>query len=547
MKSGRALLDQLSEGWLLAILFQVFRTNVTKKVLHLFPPGLSHRPRVKATQMPPAQASSPVTNNRTLQPSLSTTLHPLMSTSQPSATTRKTIKTEPISSGTAIAQIIDHGVAVVSTPHLPHIVDHPPLTPAQIKREKVESRALNGVEVGRRGVQAASFPLVHPPSSMATHSSSSSSSSFPLIQTTSLLKCPAPHCGYCSLSIPDIQVHIASCRPPSSASAPAPVVHVDIKDSNLGVKGEVKREDAVDPLAKKEVEEQPALEEVVDDSDEVESISSTTSSPSCCPEPSCNYTTTSLSSLQAHAIMHQRKAILQAAGRSVCPVCRDDFGNLATLKKHVEDTHGERRDRTIVCGLQDCGKVIDGPQFYRHVLHNHYGSKYKLKCDQCDYRATTTTHLRNHLMKHLDERPHKCDDCDKAFRTRPQLVEHQAVSHRDLEEESCDKCEKKFASKGKLAKHKQTQHSEQTHKCPECEKAFSTKAGLKSHERRVHRGEEGGEGSSLCPECGLGGTVCKCGKASTSTACPVCGKQVHGKERNIFLLVHPKGVCRQKV
>ena len=147
-------------------------------------------------------------------------------------------------------------------------------------------------------------------------------------------------------------------------------------------------------------------------------------------------------------------------------------------------------------------------------------------------------------MKHLDERPHKCDDCDKAFRTRPQLVEHQAVSHRDLEEESCDKCEKKFASKGKLAKHKQTQHSEQTHQCRECEKAFSTKAGLKSHERRVHRGEEGGEGSSLCPECGLGGTVCKCGKASTSTACPVCGKQVHGKERNISKHVHPNVVCR---
>ena len=197
-----------------------------------------------------------------------------------------------------------------------------------------------------------------------------------------------------------------------------------------------------------------------------------------------------------------------------------------------------------MCGLQDCGKVIDGPQFYRHVLHNHYGSKYKLKCDQCDYRATTTTHLRNHLMKHLDERPHKCDDCDKAFRTRPQLVEHQAVSHRDLEEESCDKCEKKFASKGKLAKHKQTQHSEQTHQCRECDKAFSTKAGLKSHERRVHRGEEGGEGSSLCPECGLGGTVCKCGKASTSTACPVCGKQVRSKRKK-HLHTCPSERCLQ--
>ena len=456
---------------------------------------------------------------------LPSTTHPLLLSSQPSVATRKTIKTEPPSSNPAVCQVVEQGFAVVSTPDIPTTLDHTiPLTPAQIKREKVEARGLNGVESGRRGVQAASFPLVHPPSSLSTHSSSSS---FPLIQTTSLLKCPAPHCGYCSLSIPDIQVHIAGCRPSSSASAPAPVVHVDIKDSNLGVKGEVKREEAVDPLAKKEIEEQPNQEEEVEDeSDEVQSISSTSSSPACCPETSCTYTTHSLSSLQAHAIMHQRKAILQAAGRSVCPVCREDFGNLAALKKHVEETHGERKGGTIVCNLQECGKVIDGPQFYRHVLHNHYGSKYKLKCDQCEYRASTTTHLRNHLMKHLDERPHKCNDCDKAFRSRPQLAEHQAATHRDSEKENCDKCEKTFASKGKLSKHKQLHHSDQSHDCPDCEKTFSSRAGLKSHERRVHKSGEGAEGRGLCPECGSGGNACKCGKASISTACPVCGKQV---------------------
>ena len=456
---------------------------------------------------------------------LPTTLHPLLLSSQPSPAARKTIKTEPSSSSLAMCQRVEQSFAVVSTPDIPPVMDHTPLTPAQIKRENVEARGLNnGLEGGRRGVQAASFPLVHPPSSLSTHSSSSS---FPLIQTTSLLKCPAPHCGYCSLSIRDIQVHIAGCRPPSSsANAPAPVVHVDIRDSNLGVKGEVKREEAVDPLAKKEIEEQATEEEIEDESDEVQSVSSTSSSPACCPESSCTYITTSLSSLQAHSIMHQRKAILQAAGRSVCPVCREDFGNLTALKKHVEENHGERKNGTIVCSLRDCGKVIDGPQFYRHVLHNHYGSKYKLKCDQCEYRASTTTHLRNHLMKHLDERPHKCNDCDKAFRSRPQLAEHQAATHRDSDEENCDKCERKCVSKGKLSKHKQLHHSDQSHICPECEKTFSSRAGLKSHERRVHRNEGGGEGEGLCPECGVGGAACKCGKASTPTACPVCGKQV---------------------
>ena len=67
-------------------------------------------------------------------------------------------------------QRVEQSFAVVSTPDISPVMDHTPLTPAQIKREKVEARGLNnGVEGGRRGVQAASFPLVHPPSSQNDH------------------------------------------------------------------------------------------------------------------------------------------------------------------------------------------------------------------------------------------------------------------------------------------------------------------------------------------------------------------------------------------
>jgi len=37
-------------------------------------------------------------------------------------------------------------------------------------------------------------------------------------------------------------------------------------------------------------------------------------------------------------------------------------------------------------------ETIDPLQLYRHILLNHY-----LKCDQCDFSTTTSTHLKSHL------------------------------------------------------------------------------------------------------------------------------------------------------
>ena len=79
----------------------------------------------------------------------------------------------------------------------------------------------------------------------------------------------------------------------------------------LGLKKEQQfKQEAVDPLAKKEVEEQgqEELEQKIHDtieteqeeeSDDIERISSSSSSSSsCCPLPSCSYTAPSPSALQ---------------------------------------------------------------------------------------------------------------------------------------------------------------------------------------------------------------------------------------------------------
>ena len=124
-----------------------------------------------------------------------------------------------------------------------------------------------------------------------------------------------------------MQAHIAQCRPPAdpgpgvqeqgvklqysaAQGSEAAVqseegVHVDVKPNTLGLKKEQQfKQEAVDPLAKKELEEQGQEQEKVqgqeqeEDTDDIQSVSSASSSAACCPEVSCHYTTNSPSSLQ---------------------------------------------------------------------------------------------------------------------------------------------------------------------------------------------------------------------------------------------------------
>ena len=83
-------------------------------------------------------------------------------------------------------------------------------------------------------------------------------------------------------------------------------------------------------------------------------------------------------------------------------------------------------------------------------------------------------------------RPYSCKVCDKRFRTKHHLNQHEQ-SHAAVQMYTCSQCEKQFATQHCLSRHMNVHSSK--YKCTECGKCFGNKANLATHSR-THSGEK---------------------------------------------------------
>ena len=85
---------------------------------------------------------------------------------------------------------------------------------------------------------------------------------------------------------------------------------------------------------------------------------------------------------------------------------------------------------------------------------------------------------------------HKCDNCDKLFKSKRSLRCHMKYMHSDnAETHSCPECGKEFSRKTNLNAHLKALHSaeSETHTCPECGNEFSNKSNLNFHIANFHQ------------------------------------------------------------
>ncbi|KAF7380970.1 hypothetical protein HZH68_015845 [Vespula germanica] len=206
----------------------------------------------------------------------------------------------------------------------------------------------------------------------------------------------------------------------------------------------------------------------------------------------------------------------------LCTDCNDKLPSLEALEEHHETVHNQQAKYMCV----QCCKVYD--KYYGFLTHvKRHKTKAKYNCEDCGKSFVHKRVLDSHKAVHSEERPYvcqtcgkafrqqsalyihsrchlpdtmknrfQCDQCDKRFSTKPNLVTHKRI-HSGVRNFTCDQCGKSFIQKGNLEAHFLTHSADKPYSCSQCPKAFKTPLQLKKHET-VHTGAK----PHQCAVCG---------------------------------------------
>ena len=179
-----------------------------------------------------------------------------------------------------------------------------------------------------------------------------------------------------------------------------------------------------------------------------------------------------------------------------CPLCGHQTSE-ADFIEHVETMHSSERD----CGI--CKKkFIHHRRFMEHLLAQHTSGE-MYKCMVCKKCFPHFTIFQNHIKwKHsgnVISHVRVCYVCGANYTRGGAFRQHIKTHATDLPR--CDHCQRTFTAMGSLRSHVSIHFVGPRHKCNLCNKTFRTAIYLENHNKQVHTKEL----RFICERCGYRG------------------------------------------
>lgn len=197
---------------------------------------------------------------------------------------------------------------------------------------------------------------------------------------------------------------------------------------------------------------------------------------------------------------------------SYCTICEKTFQSKQTFRKHIKshasDTKANpqptiqkiesaesspneptpKRPKKVdhkTSHCEQCNKTFSTRTNLLRHLSTHNGNK-PFECKICGSGFTQNGSLKSHMLIHTGERPFQCTFCNRGFTQAKSLTFH-LRRHTGEKPFSCTMCDLSFRQKDGLKRHIEFKHTDgHIHTCFQCDAQFETRFLLLSHENRMH-------------------------------------------------------------